>query len=136
MSYPRVIALLDAQLERLRAARSILSSNQEEIRKADGAADAVASETNNAEPAGAAEKAVPEARRIAPKQRRERRVMARRRKAPEESALGKAVPHAPVYVSADALKSARAEKDNTSNPLAQKADTLTPEMLSRKWLSS
>ena len=133
MSYPRVIALLDAQLERLRTARGILTSSPEETHKADEAVAQVQVE----ESAGLAaqEKPVPEPRRVAPKQRRERRVVARRKKVPEESALGKAIPPAPVYVSAVALKSARAEKDGAAEALAQKGEALTPEMLSRRWLS-
>ena len=135
MSYPRVIALLDQQLERLRTARSILTSSPETIQKAEQAADLSKSLAPSAELA-APDIAVPEPRRIAPKQRRERRVMPRKGKVAEESALGKAVPRTPVYVSAEKLRSARAEKDSAAAATAQKGEILTPEMLSRRWLNS
>ena len=139
MSYPNILSLLDAQLDRLRTARSILTSGT------DGASETI----NAGELAGAVEgldagkarlssfaPVLVEPVRIAPRQRRERRVVQRGKRQEEQSALQNAAPQTPVYVSADKVRSAHSQKREAETASAQKNEALSPELLARRWLQT
>ena len=136
MSYPKVIAILDAQLERLRAARAVLTAKPNGRRATDGVDDLV---EVTLESAGVslppAQPSPVEPRRIAARQKRERRSTPRKKHAGEETAaLRGLVPAAPVYVSAAKVRSAQQEKEEQNAPPAE--PELTAEILSHRWLRS
>ncbi len=136
MSYPQVIALLDAQLERLRAARTLLISDPPRARGRKKTLvdplDIVAELELKPAAVKAAALPPPEPRRIAARQKRERRVVPRTKRAQSISALNGTVPLAPVYVAADKVRSAQTQ---TLQEQTRK-EPLTAEMLSQKWFRS
>lgn len=138
MSYPRVLALLDAQLQRLRTAREILTAgvgrngDAEKLSQLPEMLAGLAASGSSADAASSDAAVLPT--RVAPRQRRERRAAGRRQKQTDPGALGSAVPHAPVYVSADKLRSARVEREAAQGPPAKAEDQLSPELLARRWL--
>ena len=135
MSYPLVIALLDAQLERLRTVRDLLTSDppQTRGRKKDLVDPLEVVAQLELKPLAAP--VAPEPTRIAARQRRERRTAPRKNRAESGSALNGTVPLAPVYVSADKVRSAQAQKDEAREEQT-KREPLTAEMLSQKWFHS
>ncbi len=138
MSYPKVLALLDAQLDRLRAAREILSSgtasngDAEELTHLPEIAAGINTQENEAD--GTLPDAVVQPTRVKPKQRRERRVVVRRAKQDAAGALGSAVPKAPVYVSAEKAQSVRPKNGAAQAP--KQEEQLSPELLARRWLQT
>ncbi len=139
MSYPKVLALLDAQLERLRAAREILSSGSESNQEAKDFTHLPEILTPSGKPNSEVGTNLPHAAveptRVAPRQRRERRVVVRRRKQEDPGALGSAVPNAPVYVSADKVQSGRTGRGSTP-AVPKQEEQLSPELLARRWFQS
>ncbi len=133
MSYPEVIALIDAELERLHSARALLFSPDEARTPQKGKADLLEAleQKPDTSVAEIVAQTMPEPRKIAPRQRRERRIARGRSK--EATALSNSVSSGPVYVSAAAVRSKDAVKEGAAAP---PQETLTPEMLTRRWLNA
>ncbi len=133
MSYPEVIALIDTELDRLHSVRALLFSPDEFHTSRKGKADllqALEQETDTPV-AEVVARVIPEPRLIAPKQRRERRTAPSRGR--EATALSRPTASGPVYVSAAAVRSKEASRETES---IKPQESLTPEMLSRRWFHS
>ena len=156
MSYPYILAILDAELDRLYRARTLLTSTTEPDSKprkqkmqrvevpAEVAIDAAVPATPP--PVLAAEPAQPVVTHVVSKGRPVRRYQ--RRSTPvakvsslPASALSGVVPAGPVYVSAAQVRVAQAQKEaadaaqtDAANPAASEIPTAA--MLTQRWLSS
>jgi hypothetical protein len=151
MQYVRILALIDAELDRLQEARQLLASLllvPRDVQKRTPparrpAASRVAKEEQSPalpqEPAVQTEIARPKRVRRAPL--REKPAVRKPAAAPLPSALGGSVPVAPVFVSAEVIRQAIAQKQQaqaieTTRSNEAASDPLTSELLARKWLHS
>ena len=152
MQYTRILALIDAEVERLQKARQLLASSFSPIektrkRKSPPSVLSVASEIAKVQDSSA----VLQGSAIAPAVMREKR--ARRaplQKRPSvskptvaalETPLGAVVPAAPVFVSAEQIRKTRAQREpmiRTGQSAFHSAsnDSLTAESLAKRWLHS
>ncbi len=160
MLYPRVISIIDAEIERLLTVRNLLlppdvllkthpkkretpahleSKQAELIQKPATVTAALLAEVvvqPEQRPATA------QIQKPARKQRMARAPVFRRRiVAPLATALGGVVPSAPVFVSATEVRIAQAQKEKAELPGRDKfasthRETLTAELLSQRWLHS
>ena len=152
MQYTRILALIDAEVERLQKARQLLASSFSPIektrkRKSPPSVLSAASEIARVQDSSA----VLQGSAIAPAVMREKG--ARRtpqQKMPSvskptvaalETPLGAVVPAAPVFVSAEQIRKTRAQREPMSRT-GQSAfhsasnDSLTAESLAKRWLHS
>ena len=151
MPYTQILALIDAELDRLQRAHDLLSPSPEPIKKLRQKqpvhALPVTAEapltTPAAEPAilSAPVEAVRKQRRLrraAPQLRAERKPSVRKPRAvPLPSALGRAVPAGPVYVPAEQVRMAQSLRNKPEQTGRSGAgETLTAEHLSMKWLQN
>jgi hypothetical protein len=152
MQYARILALIDAEVERLQKARRLLASSFSPIektrkRKSPPSVHSAVSEIATVQDSPA----VLQGSAIAPAVMREKRAsrVALQRTASVskpaiaalETALGAIVPAAPVFVSAEQIRKTRAERQ----PLIQTGQSafhsvsnksLTAESLAKRWLHS
>jgi hypothetical protein len=152
MQYARILALIDAEVERLQKARQLLASSFSPIektrkRKSPPSVLSAASEIARVQDSSA----VLQGSAIAPAVMREKRA----RRAPQqkrpsvskptvaalETPLGAVVPAAPVFVSAEQIRKTRAQREpmiRTGQSAFHSAsnDSLTAESLAKRWLHS
>ncbi len=151
MQYPQLIALIDAELARLGAARSILTSTSSGVEAPAGRSVPRQPKSrlplpSSPEPEIVAVAARPavvrkeaRSRRQALRGRAPRAAQANRKAAGEASALGGSVPTGPVFVSAEQMRLRRAAKqESQSNGEATRStaprEPLTAEVLMQRWL--
>ena len=151
MQYARILALIDAEVERLQKARQLLAPSFSPIekirnRKSPPSVHSLASEIAKIQDSPA----VLQGSTIAPAVMREKRSRrAQQQKTPSVSKpvaalktpLGAVVPAAPVFVSAEQIRKTRAQRQ----PMIQTGqsgfhsaynDSLTAESLAKRWLHS
>ncbi len=152
MQYAQILALIDAEVERLQKARQLLASSLSPIektrkRKSPPSVHSAASEIAKVQDSSA----VLQGSAIAPAVMREKRA----RRAPQqktptvskpavaalETPLGAIVPAAPVFVSAEQIRKTRAQREpmiRTGQSAFHSAsnESLTAESLAKRWLHS
>jgi len=151
MQYARILALIDAQVERLQKARQLLAFSFSPIeksrkKKSPPSVHSAASEIANVQGSSA----VLQGSAITPAVRREKQARrAPQQKSPPvskpavvalETPLGAVVPTAPVFVSAEQIRKTRAQQpiNQTEQSAFHSAsnDSLTAESLAKRWLHS
>jgi hypothetical protein len=152
MQYARILALIDAEVERLQKARQLLASSFspiEKTRKRKSPPSVLSAPSQIAKVQDSS--AVLQGSAIAPAVMREKRA----RRAPQqkrpsvrkptvaalETPLGAVVPAAPVFVSAEQIRKTRAQREpmiRTGQSAFNSAsnDSLTAESLAKRWLHS
>jgi hypothetical protein len=157
MQYARILALIDAELGRLQEARQLLASLRL-VSETAPAASLLSVEPETAtilqpsppeisrkeEITSAPEKRIPEIEVIRPKRtnrtpRKARTIFRKPTVVAVPTALGGMVSQAPVFVPAQAIRQALAQKQQAQVPESTPAttsDPLTTELLARRWLHS
>jgi hypothetical protein len=154
MRYARILALIDAEVDRLQRARQLLASTytasspapkKTQRRTAPASARPVTvDEAISKEPSTPPQNTVRPATPVLPKRlkpvtRRERTVVVKPAAEASAKALGGAVPVTPVFVSAEQVRQAQLQKQQeqaTEQGAVSPAtsDSLTAEVLKQKWL--